>query len=201
MILFLILNNHFRELKQRPIGAVKHLQNQYLQFLMNLKELLFLILFAAISTQGFSQSEKLAEAFEWRELGEALELAAENDKKVLVYANAVWCTYCKKHEKEVFSQQKVQELTNENFYSVWIDIESEEKLSFRDQEMTQIDFARIMRVTGTPTFIFFDSDGEIIAGQPGFIPEDLYMQILEFVGSDAYLTQSFNEFADPGSGQ
>lgn len=152
----------------------------------------FLISLTAIS---FTQAQDRPDMFDWKPLEEAMELAAENDKKVLVYANAVWCTYCKKMEKEVFTQESVQEITKEHFYSVWMDIESDEKLTFRDQEMTQIQFSRAMRVTGTPTFIFFDSEGEIIAGQPGFIPEDLYLQILEFVGSDAYLDQSFGEFA------
>jgi thioredoxin-related protein len=127
---------------------------------------------------------------------EARELAQQDGKKVLIYANAVWCTYCKKQEKEVFSQQNVQELTNEHFYTVWLDIESEEKLIFRGEEVSQRDFARAMRITGTPTFIFLDSEGEIIAGQPGFIPEDLYLQILRFVGTNAYLDQSFEEFAE-----
>jgi len=143
-------------------------------------------------TTAFSQNRP--DMFEWKELGEAIKLAGENDKKVLVYGNASWCTYCKKMEKEVFTQESVKELTNEHFYSVWMDIESQDSLTFRGQEMTQMQFGRAMRITGTPTFIFFDSEGEIIAGQPGFIPEDLYVQILEYVGSDAYQKQNFSEF-------
>lgn len=162
---------------------------------MTPKQILLTLLFVTTSVNAFAQTEELTGVFEWREMGEAIKLAAENDKKVLVYANAVWCTYCKKMEKEVFSQKEVQQATNDDFYSVWIDIESEEELDFRGEKMSQIQFARIMRVTGTPTFIFFDSEGEIIAGQPGFIPEDLYLQILEFVGSDAYVEQSFGEFS------
>jgi thioredoxin-related protein len=61
-------------------------------------------------------------------------------------------------------------------------------------------FSRAMRITGTPTFIFFDSEGEIIAGQPGFIPQDLYVQILSYVGTDAYLEQNFNEFVGVEAG-
>ncbi|HET8866546.1 MAG TPA: thioredoxin fold domain-containing protein [Gracilimonas sp.] len=154
----------------------------------------------SISMTGFAQnagnSAKDSIPFNWKSMEDARELAEQEDKKVLIYANAVWCTYCKKQEKEVFSQKNVQDLTNEHFYSVWLDIESEEKLIFRGEEITQRDFARAMRITGTPTFIFLDSKGEIIAGQPGFIPEDLYLQILKFVGTDAYLDQSFEEFAE-----
>ncbi len=156
---------------------------------------IFSVLLISLTAISFSQAQTLPDTYNWKPLSEAMELAEKNDKKVLVYANAVWCTYCKKMEKEVFTQEAVQQKTKEHFYSVWIDIESDEKLTFRDQEMTQIQFSRAMRITGTPTFIFFDSEGEIIAGQPGFIPEEMYLQILEFVGSDAYQDQSFGEFA------
>ncbi|MFD2530861.1 thioredoxin family protein [Gracilimonas halophila] len=159
-----------------------------------------LLLTLSISFTGFAQNSnntaKDKIPFNWKSMEEARELAQQDGKKVLIYANAVWCTYCKKQEKEVFSQQNVQELTNEHFYTVWLDIESEEKLIFRGEEVSQRDFARAMRITGTPTFIFLDSEGEIIAGQPGFIPEDLYLQILRFVGTNAYLDQSFEEFAE-----
>lgn len=162
---------------------------------MIFRNVLLTVFLALISTSVLAQSKTLSDVFEWHELGKAQELAAENDKKVLVYANARWCTYCKKMEKEVFTQEQVQQKTNKHFYTVWVDIESQDSLSFRGQKLTQQQFARVMRVSGTPTFIFFDEEGEIIAGQPGFIPEDLYMQILDFVGTDAYLEQSFGEFS------
>ncbi|MBD3617585.1 MAG: thioredoxin fold domain-containing protein [Gracilimonas sp.] len=163
---------------------------------MIFRKAIFTLLFFTIAVAAFAQSQDRPDMFEWHELGEAQKLAAENDKKVLVYANARWCTYCKKMEKEVFSQKSVQDLTNQHFYIVWIDIESDRKLTFRGKEMTEMEFSRGMRITGTPTFIFIDSEGEIIAGQPGFIPEDMYSQILKFVGKDAYLDQSFEEFIE-----
>lgn len=156
----------------------------------------FLLTASGLAQDQDGASAKDAISFNWKSMEDARQLAADEDKKVLIYANAVWCTYCKKQEKEVFSQEAVQDLTNEHFYSVWLDIESEEKMIFRGEEVTQMEFARAMRITGTPTFIFLDSEGEIIAGQPGFIPEDLFTQILKFVGSDAYLDQSFEEYAE-----
>jgi thioredoxin-related protein len=144
----------------------------------------------------YAQNEGVKDLYEWRSLKEAQKLADENNKKVLVYANASWCTFCKKMEKEVFTSKTVQEKTAKDFYPVWIDIESQDSLTFRGDTMTQAQFARTMRVTGTPTFVFFGPDGEIIAGQPGFIPEKVYVQILDYIGSDAYLKQSFEEYAE-----
>ncbi|WP_142453340.1 thioredoxin family protein [Gracilimonas mengyeensis] len=173
--------------------------------------ILFLLLFAtsvscaqqseeSSETQANEESESQAGQsnipFDWYSLEEAQRLAAENDKKVLVYAEAVWCTYCQRVRKEVFPQQEVEEVTEQYFYPVLVDIESQDTLTFRGEEMTQAEFSRAMRVTGTPTFIFIDSEGEIIAGQPGFIPTDIYVQMLTYVGTDAYQDQSFDEFAE-----
>ncbi|MEX0722173.1 MAG: thioredoxin fold domain-containing protein [Balneolaceae bacterium] len=133
---------------------------------------------------------------EWYSLEEAQILAAEDGKKILIYAEAVWCPYCKRMKSEVFTLDEVQQVTQAHFYPVKIDIESEDSLAFRGQEMTEMEFSQGMQVTGTPTFIFFDHDGEIIAAQPGFIPADMYTEILRYVGTDAYLEQSFEEFAE-----
>lgn len=138
--------------------------------------------------------EKASDHFAWKSLSDAMQLAKENQKKVLVYANASWCTYCKKMEKEVFTKDDIQKLTSDYFYPVWIDIESEDSLTFRGRKMTEMIFSRSLRVTGTPTFIFFDEEGDIISGQPGYIPQDVYAQILRYVGTDAYEDQSFQEF-------
>ncbi|MDR9418051.1 thioredoxin family protein [Gracilimonas sp.] len=143
------------------------------------------------------QQVNAKELFDWVSMEEAQKLAGEHDKKVLVYINATWCGYCKKMEREVFTVEKVQEKTEEHFYPVWIDIDVEDEfLTFRGRELSQREFAGAMRATGTPTFIFIDSEGEIIAGQPGFIPEEMYVQILDYVGTNAYQDQSFSEFAE-----
>ncbi|MEX0607924.1 MAG: thioredoxin fold domain-containing protein [Balneolaceae bacterium] len=166
--------------------------------------LLFLLIFASCSEEK-DENELTENEVEteipgtWYSLEEAQLLASENNKKVMVYAEAVWCPYCKQMKNEVFTVEEVQEITEEYFYPVKVDIESEDSLSFRGSKMTEIEFSQGMRITGTPTFIFFDEEGEIIAAQPGFIPEDIYKQILRFVGTNAYQTQTFDEFAENDS--
>ena len=165
---------------------------------MTIKNYFLLLILSLFSISAFAQDDPQSDPlkmFDWKPLKEAQELAAENDKKVLIYGNARWCTYCKKMEKEVFALEEVQEKTDKHFYPVWLDIDSKDSLSFRGNTMTHRQLATGFRITGTPTFIFLDSDGEVIAGQPGYIPEEMYLNILEFVGTDAYLDQSFGEFA------
>jgi thioredoxin-related protein len=131
---------------------------------------------------------------DWYELEEAQVLAKENDKKVLVYAEASWCTYCRKMEQQVLSKSDVKKMMAEYFYPVRVDIESDQKLKFNGKEMTQQIFARQMRVSGTPTFFFIDQEGSILGAQPGFIPKDIYQSLLTYVGTDTHDEISFEEY-------
>jgi thioredoxin-related protein len=137
------------------------------------------------------------EMFDWKSFNEAQTQAKEDQKKVLIYVNARWCGYCKKMEKEVFSQESVQELTSKYFHPVWIDVDEEDSyLTFQNQKMSHSQFADALQAYSTPTFVFFDENGPPIAAQPGFLPEDIYTQILKYVGSSAYEDQSYEEFSE-----
>lgn len=134
--------------------------------------------------------------FDWKSLNEAQELAKEDQKKVLIYVNARWCGYCKKMEKEVFALESVQKMTDEYFHPVWIDVDEEEKfVTFNNRKLSQSQFAGALQANSTPTFVFFDENGNPIAAQPGYLPEDIYLTILKYVGTSAYEDQSFEDFS------
>jgi thioredoxin-related protein len=60
--------------------------------------------------------------------------------------------------------------------------------------MTQQDFSRQMRVSGTPTFFFIDKEGSVLGAQPGFIPKDTYELLLTYVGTDVQNEINFKEY-------
>lgn len=131
----------------------------------------------------------------WYPMKEAQQLAAQNGKKVLIFAEAEWCTYCKKMYKDVFPKQSVQDSLKKYYYPVRVDIESNEKIVFNDRETTGRQFAREHRVRGTPTTFFVEGDGTILGIQPGFIPAKTFEMLLSYVGSDAYGKVEFEEYA------
>lgn len=149
-----------------------------------------LVLFGAMTVAAQDTGVK------WYELEEAQVLAKENNKKVLVYAEASWCSYCKKMEQQVLSKSDVQRDMAQYFYPVRVDIESDQKLRYNGEEMTQQAFARRMRVSGTPTFIFIDQGGSVLGAQPGFIPKDIYQSLLTYIGTDTHEKIGFKEYLD-----
>jgi len=135
-----------------------------------------------------------ADDLAWLGMEEAQERAAAEDKKVMVYAEASWCTYCNKMEREVFTDKEVQQVVSTYFFPVKVDIESDHIISYNGREMTEREYAGSMRVAATPTFLFVDGEGNILGGQPGYIPPDVFKALLTYVGSDAFSRVKFDHF-------
>lgn len=161
-----------------------------------MKKFIMLIICIFIFGSGgyLADQAGISEEITWYEMTEAQNLASKGDKKVLVYAEASWCTYCKKVEKEVFPRKDVQELISKYYYPVRVDIESDDIVKFNGEEMTEQEFSASMRVSGTPTFLFIDGEGNVLGGQPGFIPPDIFKALLAYIGSNAHTRTKFEQF-------
>lgn len=135
-----------------------------------------------------------AQSINWISLSEAQEKAAEDDKKVMIFAEAEWCGYCQKMYEEVFPEESVQDSLHKYFHPVRIDIESDNKVTFNGEGFTERELSRKFRATRTPTTIFVSSEGDIIGAQPGFLPADIFDKLMAFVGQDLTGTISFEEY-------
>lgn len=130
----------------------------------------------------------------WKSLSDAQELAKENGKKVMLFAEAKWCGYCKKMYAEVFPEKTVQDSLHKYFYPVKVDIESDQEVVFNGRSLTQRQLARQFRISSTPTFIFLDQNGDTIGLQPGFLPTDIFDKLVAFVGADLTGQQTFKQY-------
>lgn len=150
-----------------------------------------------IAILGFSMgcvSSQAQSGLDWKSLSKAQKLAEKNNKKVMIFAEAEWCGYCKKMHNEVFPESTVQDSLHKYFYPVKLDIESDRKIVFNDEAMTERQLARRFRISSTPTFIFLSSGGNTIGGQPGFLPAEIFDKLVSFVGSDLTGRESFKVY-------
>lgn len=156
--------------------------------------LLFIaVILLAYGSKDAERSGKPLE-IEWMELEEAQEAAKSNGGKVLIYAWAEWCVYCKRMDEEVYSRDEISDLVQEHFYPVKLDIESDEVVTYNGDRMTESELAGELQVQATPSFYFLSSQGEIIGMQPGFIPSDVFSTLLTYIGTEAYENMKFREF-------
>ncbi len=129
-------------------------------------------------------------------LEQAMNLASENGKKVLIDVYAEWCPYCQRMQSQVYKDSTVVQAISDHFIWVQINIESDELVRFMGHEMTETQFARALENESIPTTYFLNSEGSIIGKQPGYIESETFSQLLNFVGSDAFLSQTFQEFIE-----
>lgn len=115
-------------------------------------------------------------------------------KPIYLFVSTDWCTFCRKMESQTFTDTKVQTLLNELFVAITINPEKPGTAAFTGKEMSYADLARQLGVSGYPANFFFDSEGNLIGGQPGYIDARSFADIAEYVGDGHYKNRNFSEF-------
>lgn len=123
----------------------------------------------------------------WLSFEEASQLASKEPKMILVSVYTDWCGWCKKMDKETFTNSQVIDYINESFYPVKMNAEeNKKKYTFRGREFTDAIMARTMRVTSYPNFVIMDAAMENITQLPG------YREPQAFLTSINTLLEKFN---------
>ncbi len=133
-------------------------------------------------------------AIEWKEFNEALVEAGSTSKPIIALYETSWCSWCKKLNKTTLSDPEVARKINESFVAVKIDGEGSGIINYKDQKLTEREFTKSLGVRGFPTMIFFDSNGEVISGQPGYLDAEQMGKLLAYIGDGAYQNEKFEDF-------
>ena len=141
--------------------------------------LLILLCWNYLAAQGIS--------FRTEAWNEILSEAKQQNKVVFVDMYTSWCGPCKVMERDVFSQPEVGKYYNENFICYKLDAEKGEG----------IDLVEEYGVTGYPTYLFVNGDGQLLYNFSGvrttkeFIAEAHKVNLsAEFGGLEKMKTES-----------
>lgn len=138
-----------------------------------------------------------AEGVDWKPFNEAIELAAEQKKKVLVDIYAAWCPWCRRLQREVYVEESVQRRLEDDFIVTRLDGENQvDSVRFREFTLTQSELALGFGTQGYPNTVFLDSDGQYITRLPGFVDAAEFTKVLAYVGSDAFKELSYPEYLE-----
>jgi thioredoxin 1 len=101
----------------------------------------------------------------------ALELAQKENKLVFLDIYATWCGPCKKLKANTFSDATVGAYYNPNFINVALDGEEGEGKILAEK----------YKVTGYPTLLFIDKDGNIVYQTGGYMSAKNFVKLGEKV--------------------
>lgn len=119
----------------------------------------------------------------WYSYNEGMTTGKIEKKKIFLNFHADWCGYCKKMENETFRDPAVVVYLNENFISIRVDADKEQKIAFK------------YSVRGLPVSWFIAEDGGEIGNLPGYIPARMLIEILRYIHTDRYRSMTFKEFS------
>jgi thioredoxin-related protein len=141
--------------------------------------LLFILLIFCmfIPAQGFT-----AEKIDFKTYDEGIKLVKNLKKKAFIYFHADWCKYCKKMEKEAFSNSEVIEYLNDNYISILVDTDHEEKIA------AKYDAKRL------PMLYFLKEDGSVLTFRPGYVEAKELLYMLKFVSTESFKKMNFTDF-------
>lgn len=134
------------------IGLTKKIKFISLKDLfMQMKKLSFSVcLCLFLITTAFSQNRSIN--FNHGSFIEVLQLAAKENKYVFVDCYTTWCGPCKYMSKNIFTKDEVADFYNENFICLKMDMENGEGIELKKK----------WEITGYPTLLFFNSNGEMV---------------------------------------
>jgi thioredoxin-related protein len=148
------------------------------------------------TTSGSSKVDQI----KWHDFNEGFALAQKENKKLLIDVYTDWCVWCKKMDKDVYSDDGVKQSVATNFVAVKLNAESSKGITFNGTKMDEAKFAGAMGVTGYPTTVFLDPTAHPITKVDGFIETKEFTSILHFIGEDHYKSKTYQEYkASPGA--
>lgn len=92
---------------------------------------LFWVLILVSGNTAFSQSGKAVRWLNFEQLEDSLKV---HPKKVFIDFYAIWCDPCLRMQKEVFTDPKVVDKLNRDYYAVKMDVESTDTIRFGNQK-------------------------------------------------------------------
>lgn len=130
----------------------------------------FLLLIAGISSGAAREVEREFFDTTFGDFREELATAKEQGKRgILIMFEMEGCPFCQRMRNSVLNRPEVAAYYRKHFLIFPVDIEGAlEVVDFSGTHLTQKSFAReVQRVRVTPTFAFFDLDGQLLASHSG----------------------------------
>lgn len=147
-----------------------------------------------------------AQKINWISFEEAVKLNETTPKKIFIDVFTDWCGWCKRMDQTTFINSEVVEYMNENYYAVKLDAEMNDTIVFEGHTYLndggkngrkgthQLAAALLQGRLSYPSYVFMNEKNQLLTVVPGYIDAKDFLPVLQYIGTDAYLKQTFNDY-------
>jgi thioredoxin-related protein len=153
-----------------------------------LRALVLALFFAAVAARAQDAAPHAIEIPPWfspsfLDLREDVADAAREHKRVMLYFGQDGCPYCAALMKTNFSQPRIVEKTRKRFVAIALNIWGDRDVTWTDGKVRrEKEFAAFLKIQFTPTLVFLDECGKVIARLNGYYPPHRFEAVLDWVG-------------------
>jgi len=116
------------------------------------------------------------------DFGEDIRDAARDQRRLMVYFGQDGCPYCTQLMVTNFSQRAIVEKTRRHFVAIALNLWGDRETKWLDGRVrTEKELARFLDVQFTPTLLFFDERGKVVARLNGYYPPHRFEAVLDYV--------------------
>jgi thioredoxin-related protein len=165
-----------------------------------------------VFTVLFSLGVSAQSAVKWMTFEEAVAAQEKKPKKILIDVYTTWCGPCKMLDAQTFSDPKIADYINKNYYPVKFNAESNETVTFKGNTFTNPSFdpnktggrngthqfthavAPVEGRIAYPTIVYMDEEFNILSPVQGFYKPVQIEPILKFFGENSYKSTTWEEY-------
>ena len=171
-----------------------------------MKQFLYFSLLFLIST-----TVSVSQEINWLTIEEA-EAANNNvPKKILIDVYTDWCGWCKKMDASTFKDEEIVNYLNKNYYSIKLDGEDKNTLTFKGVEFNFIDKGRrgyhelaagfLQGKMSYPSLVLLDEDFVVLQVFKGFRTADELLPIVIYLGDNIYQETKWLDYINESKGK
>lgn len=164
------------------------------------------MLFAVFAISGLSAQEKI----EWikiDQLEKSIGQTNNQGKKILVDCYTDWCGWCKRMDKDTFSDTLIAKIMNYYFIAVKFDAECQENITLKGKEYKsnganskkknphQLAYYLLNNRLSYPSFSIMNTDLNVIEVIAGYNNPNEFEKMLVFFGEGLNTKLDYNQFA------
>ncbi len=156
----------------------------------------YLIVFLVLSFATMSAFAYQVDKVVLKNFNTVMTLARYEQKQAVVVFSEVNCPYCIKLKSNTLSNEGVQQFLSNNFIIGEI-YQTSETATFEGKSYSYQDLFTGFGIKGTPTLVFFESNGSPITYLPGYVGPEDFTKILQYIALKKYDEKTnFQTFAN-----